>query len=144
MANRLAEYFRKQLSKPTKEEVSSEAEKATFILLHQELHLGTLEFNEGIWSFEYSLIYRQLLKKMIESGNTQNAMVLPLFAFPDVDKKYESSNLWPFFTARIPGLKQPEVQNIMTSDNIKSTDLVRLLKRFGQKTIINPFELHLS
>lgn len=111
--------------------------------MHLEHHLGTLELNEATWSFEYSINYKQKFKKVQDSGSTED-FLLSLFAFPDIDKKYESQKLWPFFKARIPGLKQPEVQDIMESDKIESTDLVALLTRFGRKTIMNPFELHLS
>jgi len=50
--------------------------------------------------------------------------------------------LWPFFGIRIPGLKQPAIQEILRNENIETDNDVELLKRFGQKTISNPYELH--
>jgi len=143
MASKLASYLKKHFSKPDKSEDAPKDNKSVFILMHDTLHIGTLEMNNGVWSFEYSLIYK-LRHRKADNANSIDELIQPLFAFPDIDKKYESTSLWPFFTARIPGLKQPDVQDIMKSDNIDSTDLVALLHRFGRKTIINPFELRLE
>ena len=143
MASKLATFLKKHFSKPEMSEDISSDEKATFILMHRELHLGTLELNEGTWSFEYSHIYKQLLNKAEPSTNLEY-LVQPLFAFPDINKKYTSPTLWHFFVARIPGLKQPDVQDIMKAKNIERTDLVALLTQFGRKTITNPFELRLE
>ncbi|KAK6033622.1 hypothetical protein OSTOST_00220 [Ostertagia ostertagi] len=42
---------------------------------------------------------------------------------------------------RIPGLKQPAIQEILKREKIDSGNDIELLKRFGQKTISNPYEL---
>jgi hypothetical protein len=143
MLNKVKENIGKFFSKSVKVEETLIGSKAVFILEHQHLHIGTLELNDGVWSFEYSEVYKHLLKKAMDSGDTES-IVKPLFAFPEIEHIYTSPVLWSFFTGRIPGLKQPDVQKIMKSDGIKSTDLVTLLDRFGQKTISSPFELHLA
>ena len=65
----------------------------------------------------------------------------PLPIFPDVDKVYESKELWSFFRMRVPSLKQPSIRRIVDEQNIDSKDQVKLLKHFGRRTISNPFEL---
>jgi hypothetical protein len=54
---------------------------------------------------------------------------------------YTKDELWPFFIIRIPSLKQPKVQKIISKEEIDSTSQVELLKRFGEKSISNPFQL---
>lgn len=61
--------------------------------------------------------------------------------FPDVDKVYESKELWQFFVMRIPSPEQPEVEEIIKREHIQEDDAVSLLKRFGEYTIANPFRL---
>jgi len=45
------------------------------------------------------------------------------------------------FASRIPSPEQAEVEEILKRENIEEDDAVSLLKRFGRKTITNPFEL---
>jgi hypothetical protein len=56
-------------------------------------------------------------------------------------KVYRKDSLWPFFLVRIPGLKQPAIKEIIEKENIDTENEVELLKRFGQKSISNPYEL---
>lgn len=139
MKQKLMSFIKKQV--PSSSEARDEDEKAVFILMHNSLHIGSLELKDGFWYFEYSILFKQASKKGIALGEEEESVISPLFTFPEIDKKYKSKILWPFFEARIPGLKQPEVQAAMKSENIKGTDLVGLLTKFGQKTIINPYEL---
>ncbi len=48
-----------------------------------------------------------------------------------------------FFQTCIPGLKQPAVKEILDKENINVENEAALLKRFGKKTISNPYELDL-
>ena len=105
---------------------------ARFILMYQDLHIGTLELEEGIWVFSYAETFRQ--QKM-------GKKVKPIVNFPDVTRTYKSTELWPFFTTRIPGLKQPQVQEIVKREHIDINNTVALLQRFGRETITNPFLL---
>jgi len=61
--------------------------------------------------------------------------------FPDVHKTYETSELWPFFKMRVPSLKQPSIRAIVGRERIDEHNQVELLRRFGRRTITNPFEL---
>jgi len=91
--------------------------------------VGTLSVADSIWKFEYSEAFRK------------QDELRPLMDFPDVDKVYESKELWQFFVMRIPSPEQPEVEEIIRREHIKENDAVGLLKRFGEYTITNPFIL---
>lgn len=103
--------------------------KVRFILKYGDLPVGTLSVEDGVWKFEYSEQYKE--RKGFR----------PLVEFPDVDKTYESKELWQFFASRIPSPEQPEVDEILRREQISEDDSVALLKRFGARTISNPFQL---
>jgi HipA-like protein len=104
-------------------------ENAVFILKVDDIDLGILKCIDGEWIFQYT----EEFKKHKEYNR--------IVGFPDLNKQYRSDFLWPFFRIRIPGLKQPAVQEILKKENIDQEDEVQLLKRFGRKTIANPYEL---
>lgn len=110
-----------------------EDETATFILMVDEIPVGILHCENGEWIFNYTKEF----KKHINEYNL-------IIGFPDLNKKYHSHSLWPFFRIRIPGLKQPAIQEILEKEHIDKGNEVALLKRFGQKTIANPYELNLK
>lgn len=103
--------------------------EATFMLFYGVLEVGTLTLKNAKWVFVYS-----------EDFKRQNR-IKPLENFPDMDKIYESDELFPFFVARIPGLGQPKVQEALAKENPEGNEEVILLKRFGVRSIANPFEL---
>jgi HipA-like protein len=106
-----------------------EDEYAHFTITYKSLIIGTLELEEGQWNFAYSDDFKN------------QEQIPPLPDFPDVDKIYTNEELWPFFIIRIPSLKQPKVQKIISKEEIDSSSQVELLKRFGEKSISNPFQL---
>ena len=103
--------------------------RAEFKLYFEDLLVGTLSVANSLWKFEYSTEF----KKQDE--------LRPLVDFPDVDKVYESKGLWQFFVMRIPSPEQAEVEEILKREHIREDDAVSLLKRFGERTIANPFKL---
>jgi HipA-like protein len=103
--------------------------RAEFKLFYADLLVGTLSVADSIWKFEYSEDFRK------------QDELRPLMDFPDIDKVYESKELWQFFVMRIPSPEQPEVEEIIKREHIKEDDAVGLLKRFGEYTITNPFIL---
>lgn len=107
----------------------------SFDLFLKNLKVGILSYakEDGVWYFEYS----EEFKKNKDNFNL-------IIGFPDINKRYQSEILWPFFNIRIPGLKQPKVKEILQKENINPEDSVQLLERFGKKSISNPFELELS
>ena len=100
-----------------------------FLLKYGALPVGTLSVEDGVWKFEYSEQYKQ------------SKSFRPLVEFPDVDKIYESKELWQFFASRIPSPEQPDVEEILKREQISEDDSITLLKRFGTRTIANPFQL---
>lgn len=107
----------------------SEDELAKFILKVDNIEVGLLYCENGEWFFKYS----EEFKKHLDYNR--------IVGFPDLNKVYKSEELWPFFQIRIPGLKQPAIQEILKKENIDESDEVKLLKRFGRKSISNPYEL---
>lgn len=105
---------------------------AEFELRYEDLPVGTLRLTKGTWRFAYAREFRDQHE------------LKPLVAFPDVRKIYESDHLWPFFMARIPGLSQPEVMETITEEGLDDKSDVELLRRFGARTISNPFILQES
>ena len=105
-------------------------EEAKFILMVDNLRIGTLFCEKGEWFFKYTEEFKQ-------HSDEYNRIV----GFSDLNKTYKSDTLWPFFQIRIPGLKQPAVQEILEKEKIDKDNEVALLKRFGQKSISNPYEL---
>jgi len=103
--------------------------EASFKLVYRSLEMGTLTLKHGKWFFAYSAEFKR--QKAIKA--------LP--NFPDAEKTYESDELFPFFVSRIPGMGQPKVQGILEQEKINDHDEVALLKRFGLRSIANPFEL---
>lgn len=103
--------------------------KEEFLLKYKDLVIGELSLYNGIWTFKYSSEFKQ----QDEIGK--------LIGFPSIDKIYQSEQLWPFFTYRIPSAKRPEIQTIIKKENIDSNNIPLLLKRFGGHVATNPFEL---
>lgn len=103
--------------------------KAEFSLYLENLVVGTLKVVDSKWQFEYSDEFK--LKSDLR----------PIVEFPDLDKVYENEELWQFFASRIPSMEQPDVERAMLKDDIEDDDVIGLLRRFGKRTITNPFEL---
>jgi HipA-like protein len=114
--------FKKSIQAP-------EGVRAKFFLKYDDLLVGTLSVLDGVWFFEYSDEFRQ------------SNLLRPIVEFPDVGKTYESTELWQFFASRIPSPEQAEVEEILRREHIQEDDAVSLLKRFGRRTVANPFHL---
>jgi HipA-like protein len=104
---------------------------AKFLLKYDDLLIGTLTAKDGVWQFEYSEEFTR-------------SDLRPIIEFPKVGETYRSKDLWQFFAMRIPSPEQPEVEGILRREHIGEDDAVALLKRFGGRTIANPFELSLA
>lgn len=105
---------------------------ATFALKAGKLAVGTLHFKNEEWEFKYT-----------DDFKAHRNEYHYIAGFSNLDRVYRNDTLWPFFQIRIPGLKQPAVKEILKKEDINESDEVELLKRFGQKTISNPYELEL-
>jgi HipA-like protein len=102
---------------------------ASFFLLYDKFHIGTLIYSNNEWEFLYSdeFKHRQIVK--------------PIIDFPDVNKTYKSADLWPFFAARIPAINQQFQVTKLQKAKVDERSAVALLKIFGNRTVTNPFRL---
>lgn len=100
-----------------------------FQLLLQELHVGTLTFRDGNWTFSYSEAFRK--------QDDYPAIV----DFPYKDRSYRSEDLWPFFALRIPSVNQHAVKRYMEQEKVSTPTAVDLMKKFGRRAAANPYEL---
>ena len=97
---------------------------ATFNITLGKVLVGTLLYSDGVWRFSYS-----------EEFKSQKH-ILPLTNVPSKEKTYSTRELWPFFASRIPSNAQMQIDK-----NNAEEDIVSLLRRFGGRTIANPYEL---
>ena len=97
---------------------------ATFHVNLGRLLVGTLLYSDGVWYFNYS-----------DEFKSQNR-ILPLANFPSKEKEYSAKELWPFFASRIPSNAQLQLDK-----DTPQEDIVTLLRRFGRRTVANPYEL---
>jgi HipA-like protein len=95
-----------------------------FLLKYEELIIGTLTLDNGEWIFEYSEEFKH------------QKTISPLANFPTLEKVYRSNELWPFFASRIPSINQL----ISTNKKVEKNEAT-LLKKYGTRTITNPFVL---
>lgn len=120
----------KMLRAEGQEEIVTPADVETeFTLTYGDLVIGHLRLEGGRWEFRYSEDFRA------------QTSVQPLIDFPDVDKTYSAKALWPFFMARIPSLSQPLVREAVEREGLDEHSDVQLLRRFGERSISNPFVL---
>lgn len=97
--------------------------KGCFDLMLGKMLVGKLLYENGIWIFMYSDEYKQ-----------QNRYE-PLVNFPNLNQEYKSDQLWPFFASRLPGVSE-------LKENEKSeSDVLSLLRKYGQHVITNPYKL---
>lgn len=111
------------------------APRLIFRLMYKKDLIGTLEFSGEKWVFAYSDWFKN------------QADMKPFANFPDVNREYVSDELPPFFESRLPGITQPHVEAFLAYLKEQEKTIndaqtkVALLKKFGRRTITNPFEL---
>lgn len=102
--------------------VQTDKGTASFHVMLRNMVVGILEYNQGIWKFEYSEKFRDQKE------------IVPLANFPCKDKVYTTKELWPFFASRIPSSAQLQTKET-------NTDVIQMLSKYGRRTIANPYEL---
>lgn len=107
----------------------SKDQNQTFEIKLGDKVIAYLEASEGKWKFYYDSDYKSNESKITIPG------------FSNFDKIYESDALWSFFKIRIPGLGQPQIIKTIKKEHIPADDEVALLKRFGRKSISNPYRM---
>ena len=76
----------------------------------------------------------------------------PIIGFPDLNRIYRSTDLWPFFSVRIPPLDREDMRGYVDRKRMqwrkKGRDLDRdclvQLGEFGRLSVTNPYELELN
>ena len=127
MIQQFIDLFKKSEDKQYRVLLNSDVQR--FELVYGDLIIGYLEVYNAKWKFYYSDIFKRSQDFNYISG------------FSDLNKIYESDSLWPFFKIRIPGLSQPRIKKTLEKEAISSDDELALLKRFGKKSISNPYLL---
>ena len=102
---------------------------ADFVLWFRKLPMMHLRRVGGTWELRYADAFKA------------QSRLLPIVCFPNVDKVYRSAKLWPFFSVRIPSIARPEIQRIVREEHLDYDDVAAMLRRFGRKSVADPFEL---
>lgn len=96
---------------------------------HGKVDVGRLELRNGLWRFWYVDSFK---------SNTELPLIIN---FPDIDKEYESDELWSFFVERIPGLEQQWVQDTLRKNHVEDVEMSVLLDLFSRETLTNRYVL---
>jgi hypothetical protein len=107
----------------------SNTNKVSFELKLGSLHVGTLSRERQEWVFAYTEAF------------CRQRQVAPLVDFPMVGRVYRSEDLWPFFALRIPSTTQASVQAYLRERGQTQAEAADLMKKFGRRSISNPFLL---
>jgi len=108
---------------------NDQSSDAVFVLIFGKLPILVLSRNADGWTIVYTEEFKNQSK------------ISPLVTFPDINKVYHSTELWPFFSVRIPSIARPEVKRTVQQEQLNYDDVAAMLKRFGRKSIGDPFEL---
>ncbi len=65
---------------------------------------------------------------------------VPLLCFPDLDKVYTNTKLFPVFASRLPDRKRRDIQGILEKYGLEEYDEYLLLKHSGARLPIDSFE----
>lgn len=111
------------------------ARPAKFVLLYQpsdhtRVEVGELTFDGTAWAFAYSDDYRR------------HEDLRPIEGFPDLDRVYRSTVLFPFFAVRVPDAEREDVKRKLQADRVQDPEPSDLLRIFGRRVVSSPaFEL---
>ena len=130
MITKLLQFFRKDPVQGENSPHLSKEDTQQFKLYLNSLPVGELSCEDGEWIFKYA-------PEFIAQSDKYH----PIVGFPDLHAEYRSEVLWPFFQIRIPGLGQPAIREIIERESLDINNEAQLLKRFGKKTLANPFLL---
>lgn len=102
---------------------------AEFVLVLGQLPMLVLSRNANGWTMRYTDEFKK------------QTQIAPLVPFPELNKVYRSTELWPFFSVRVPSIARPEVERTVREEHLDYNDVAAMLRRFGRKSIADPFEL---
>lgn len=61
--------------------------------------------------------------------------------FRDLERDYESVELFPFFEERIPDLRRPEIKESVRAKGLNEQDRLGLLCALGRRSVTDSYEL---
>lgn len=95
--------------------------------------VGCLEFDGEYYKYYYINSVKQAIEKGFDC----------IFSFPDLDKKYQSVYLFPFFTNRLMSRTRPDYQRYITSLNLAHEDdnPMIVLSRSGGSKATDDYEV---
>lgn len=96
----------------------------------QRYIVGELSKN-GKYEFKYRI---NDLDTVIEKGFE------PLIAFPNIKEVYESHDIFPAFSSRLPDRRRKDVKEILAKYKLEKYDAFELLKKSGGKLPTDSFE----
>jgi HipA-like protein len=94
--------------------------------------IGFLEESQGRFLFRYADEYRK------------SADAVPISAFPELDRVYESKDLWPFFAVRFPPEDRPDVRELIDRKKLSTESTLRRLVELSPRTISNPYRFEMA
>lgn len=97
----------------------------------ERLRVGSLRKDGDEFVFSYSQVF----------AARNDIPSLP--DFPDRTRTYRSSELWPFFLARLPPTNRPDVREVIESRGIEPANTLEVLGQLGKRAISSPYELEL-
>lgn len=97
-----------------------------------EITIGFLEETPDSFVFRYAEEYRR------------RPGAVPISAFPDLQRIYESKDLWPFFAVRFPPSGRPDVRQLIESKNLSTESTLRRLVELSPRTISNPYRFEMA
>ena len=89
----------------------------------QRYIVGELSKN-GKYEFKYRINSRD---RVMEKGFE------PLIAFPDINEVYESYEIFPAFSSRLPDKRRKDIKEILSKYKLEKYDAFELLKKSGGK-----------
>lgn len=87
---------------------------------HEEFIVGMLTKSQKLYTFEYFI-------DEAEAASKEGFDYVP--TFPDLDKFYESAELFPFFASRVFGATRKDIGEILKNYDLEKYDRFELLKK---------------
>ena len=126
--------FRHLFGQPALASHDKSSDELVLYLSHEggRVRIGRLAKDGDVYVFRYD---EEFLRR-------KDVPTLPDFPVPT--KVYRSSDLWPFFMARLPAQQRPDVQAVMEKEGISPDNAIEVLGRLGRKSVSSPYELELA
>jgi HipA-like protein len=90
--------------------------------------IAELTEQKGFYCFKYLPAFTEL-------------NLAPIPGFPEEEKEYRSTSLFPFFAERIPDKRRPEIAQLLKERNLETASPFELLVQLGANAATNPYEL---